>query len=435
MSSNVVLKVENVGKRYEIYEAPHHRLMQTLLRGRKQFYKEFWALKDISFEVRKGETIGIIGRNGCGKSTLLQIIAGTLAPTTGSVSVNGKVAALLELGSGFNPEFTGRENVYMNGAIMGFSRAEMDKKFNNIAAFADIGEFIDQPVKIYSSGMYVRLAFAATINFDPDIMIVDEALSVGDAYFQAKCYERIAAYQKKGNTLLLVTHSIGDIVKHCSRALLIREGGVLMDGLPRDVTNLYMDELFGKGKNDPPDENKSNTPNCEFMKGTKEVFHTRPGYRKEEYRWGNGGARILDYLVRTNGQDYPFIISSNTNVEFYFKVQFDADYNDLTAGFLIKTYDGVFLYGTNSFLATEGKQVIAVKAGQVIVFLFSMPINLNAGHYLISFGIAAGSQDLLVPLDRRYDSVLLTVERPVGFWGMVDFKAQFSMIEEVSCVK
>jgi len=218
MSSEIVLKVENIGKRYEIYEVPHHRLLQTLLRGRKQFYKEFWALRDVSFEVKKGECLGIIGRNGCGKSTLLQIIAGTLAPTTGSVSVNGKIAALLELGSGFNPEFTGRENVYMNGAIMGLSKAEMDQKFDEIAAFADIGEFIDQPVKIYSSGMYVRLAFAAAINVDPDILIIDEALSVGDELFQRKCFSRIEAIKSSGATILFVSHSGGTIVELCDRA-------------------------------------------------------------------------------------------------------------------------------------------------------------------------------------------------------------------------
>ena len=426
MSSEIVLKVENVGKRYEIYEAPHHRLFQTLWRGRKQFYKEFWALKDVSFEVKKGECLGIIGRNGCGKSTLLQIIAGTLAPTTGSVSVTGKVAALLELGSGFNPEFTGRENVYMNGAIMGLSRAEMDKKFDEIAAFADIGEFIEQPVKIYSSGMYVRLAFATTINFDPEIMVVDEALSVGDAYFQAKCYERIAAYKKKGNTLLLVTHSMGDVVKHCDRALFLRAGCVAIDGSARDATNLYMDELFGKKPANSNVDNKSETPTAEFLKGSNESFHSHPGYRKEEYRWGNGGARILDYLVRANGQDYPPVINSNERAEFYFKVRFDRDYTDLTPGFLIKTHDGIFLYGTNSFLAGEGKKTITAKAGQVMVFQFLLPVSLNAGHYLVSFGISSGPQELLEPLDRRYDSVLITVERSVGFWGMVDLNAQFS---------
>ena len=243
MSSEVVLKVENIGKRYEIYEAPHHRLLQTLLRGRKQFYKEFWALKDISFEVKKGECLGIIGRNGCGKSTLLQIIAGTLAPTTGSVKVNGKVAALLELGSGFNPEFTGRENVYMNGAIMGLSRLEMDKKFDEIAAFADIGEFIDQPVKIYSSGMYVRLAFAAAINVDPDILIIDESLAVGDMLFQLKCIKKIDQLRKSGLTLIFVSHDVGTVKKICERVLWIMEGRSHASGETVAIADSYSDYI------------------------------------------------------------------------------------------------------------------------------------------------------------------------------------------------
>lgn len=240
MSSEIVLKAENIGKRYEIYEAPHHRLLQTLLRGRKQFFKEFWALRNISFEIKKGETIGIIGRNGSGKSTLLQVIAGTLAPTAGSVSVNGRIAALLELGSGFNPEFTGRENVYMNGAIMEFSKAEMDEKFDRIVAFADIGEFIDQPVKIYSSGMYVRLAFAAAINVDPNILIIDEALAVGDMNFQAKCITALMRLKEKGATILFVSHDVGSVKSLCDRALYLEHGGLKAIGAASDVAELYV---------------------------------------------------------------------------------------------------------------------------------------------------------------------------------------------------
>ena len=249
MSSEVILKVENVGKRYEIYEAPHHRLLQTLLRGKKQFYKEFWALKDLSFEVKKGECLGIIGRSGCGKSTLLQIIAGTLASTTGSVSVTGKVAALLELGSGFNPEFTGRENVYMNGAIMGLSRTEIEQKFDEIAAFADIGEFIEQPVKIYSSGMMVRLAFAAAINVDPNILIIDEALSVGDVFFQQKCHARIEELISNGTTVIIVSHDMPSIEKYSDNVLLIDQGQMLFWGQPNEAVNRYYALFFDKPLN------------------------------------------------------------------------------------------------------------------------------------------------------------------------------------------
>lgn len=240
MSSEVVLRVNNISKRYELYEAPHHRLLQTLFHGRKQFYKEFWAARDISFEVKRGECLGIVGRNGSGKSTLLQIIAGTLAPTIGSVEVQGKVAALLELGSGFNPEFTGRENVYMNGAIQGISKKEMNKKIDDIAAFADIGEFFDQPVKIYSSGMYVRLAFAVAISIDPDILIVDEALAVGDGVFIHRCMNRFHELRAAGTTVLFVSHDITAMRLLTNNVLWLNDGQSVEFGSTTNVVDNYV---------------------------------------------------------------------------------------------------------------------------------------------------------------------------------------------------
>ncbi|MDX8377458.1 MAG: ABC transporter ATP-binding protein, partial [Mariprofundales bacterium] len=210
--SDIAIRVQNICKYYQIYSNPQDRLKQSLWRGRKQFYREFKALDDVSFEVKKGETVGIIGRNGSGKSTLLQIICGTLAPTSGDVEVNGRVAALLELGSGFNPEFTGRENVYMNATILGLSKKEIDARFDDIVAFADIGEFIEQPVKTYSSGMMMRLAFAVAINVKPDVLIIDEALSVGDVAFQRKCFGKIEEIRDAGATIMFVSHSEGSIV-------------------------------------------------------------------------------------------------------------------------------------------------------------------------------------------------------------------------------
>ena len=199
--SDVAIRIQNLSKCYHIYDKPRDRLMQMLARGRKQYFREFWALKEVSLDVKKGETVGIIGRNGSGKSTLLQMICGTLNPTSGSIQANGRIAALLELGSGFNPEFTGRENVYMNGSILGLSKEEIDSRFDDIAAFADIGEFIEQPVKTYSSGMMVRLAFSVAINVEPEILVVDEALSVGDEIFQRKCFSRIEAIRAGGATI------------------------------------------------------------------------------------------------------------------------------------------------------------------------------------------------------------------------------------------
>lgn len=244
MSSEIAIKLVGVGKNYHIYAKPQHRLLQMLAGNRKTYYRDFWAVKDISFTIHKGETVGIIGRNGSGKSTLLQMICGTLTPTTGTIEVNGRVAALLELGAGFNPEFTGRENVYMNAAMYGVSRAEVDTRLPAILTFADIGDFIDQPVKTYSSGMYVRLAFAIAINTAPDILIVDEALSVGDVRFQAKCMRRIKEIQELGTTILFVSHDISAVRTLCQRALWLDAGRVRMIGDIFPTSAEYIEYMF-----------------------------------------------------------------------------------------------------------------------------------------------------------------------------------------------
>jgi lipopolysaccharide transport system ATP-binding protein len=236
--------VAGLGKRYEIYDRPHQRLLQTILRGRRTFYREFWALADVTLAIRRGETLGLIGRNGSGKSTLLQLVAGTLTPTTGIVRTTGRVAALLELGSGFNPEFTGRENVYLNGAILGIPRHEMDQAIAAIEEFADIGDFIDQPVKMYSSGMMVRLAFAVAVHVTPDVLIIDEALAVGDTAFQSKCLERIRKMQRAGVAILLVSHAPNTIIEFCDRAAYIDRGRLVAVGNCRAIIERYTNDLI-----------------------------------------------------------------------------------------------------------------------------------------------------------------------------------------------
>ena len=241
--SDIAIKVESLSKCYQIYDKPHDRLLQMLTRGHKQFFREFWALKDVSFEVRKGETVGIIGRNGSGKSTLLKMICSTLNPTSGNIQANGRIAALLELGSGFNPEFTGRENVYMNGALLGLSKEQIDARYDDIAAFADIGNFLNQPVKTYSSGMVVRLAFAVIAHVDADILVVDEALSVGDAAFTQKCMRFIRKFREE-HSLLFVSHDTSTVINLCDRAIWLKDGRMQESGSSKYVCETYLNDIL-----------------------------------------------------------------------------------------------------------------------------------------------------------------------------------------------
>ncbi|NMJ14598.1 ABC transporter ATP-binding protein [Salmonella enterica subsp. enterica serovar Anatum] len=426
------IKVRNVGKAYKYYSSKWNRVIEKLLPGDKPQHSKKWVLKDISFTIKPGESVGIVGVNGAGKSTLLKLLTGTTQPTKGSIEIRGRVAALLELGMGFHPDFTGTQNVYMSGLMMGLSREDIERLLPEIEAFADIGDYINEPARIYSSGMLMRLAFAVATAARPDILIVDEALSVGDSRFQAKCYARIADFKKRGTTLLLVSHSAGDIVKHCERAIFLKDGDICMDGSARDVTNRYLDELFGKPGKAASNRTKNkgwiNDPAIKISpEEISDVYHTRPGYRPEEYRWGQGGAKIIDYLIQSNGEDFPPSLIGNQQVDFIMKVIFEHDFDCVVPGLLIKTLDGLFLYGTNSFLASEGRENISVSRGDIRVFKFSIPVDLNSSDYLLSFGISEGNpQTDMTPLDRRYDSIILHVTRSMDFWGIIDLKATFN---------
>ena len=423
-----ILEVNNISKSFRDYGGEFNRILSWF--GVDVAIKEeHEVIKPMSFSVSLGEAIGLVGKNGAGKSTLLKMITGTLKPTAGNITVHGKIGAILELGMGFSPELTGRENAYHSAGLMGYKKEQIDAVIDEIEAFADIGEYFDQAVRTYSSGMQARVAFSVATAFRPDILIVDEVLSVGDAYFQAKCYARIAAYKKEGTILFLVTHAMSDMVKHCTRALFIKDGQLVLDGTPKEVSNLYMDELFGKNKerNLPEIEANHEKNRLEKMQGKEDIFHTRRGYRKEEHRWGEGGAKILDYLITAQGESYPQVIESNALSTFSFKVLFEENYDDVTIGFLIKTHDGVFLYGTNSFLASKGSVQCQAKKGEAYIFTFTLPMHLNSGHYLISLGVATGALENLTPLDRRYDSILIHVQKHVDFWGIVDLQAKFEM--------
>jgi lipopolysaccharide transport system ATP-binding protein len=375
----------------------------------------------ISFGIEPGESLALIGKNGAGKSTLLKLITGVTQPTTGTISVRGRTSAILELGLGFSAELTGRQNIMQAGGMMGFSPSELSKLMPDIEAFAEIGSFMDKPLRVYSSGMQARLAFSLATATRPDVLIVDEVLSVGDVYFQAKCFDRIASFKEQGTTLLLVTHSISDVVRHADKALFMRDGEAAFFGEPRVACNLYLESVFGSSRLSQPPQSPLQ------LSDRNDVFHTRPNYRKEENRWGDGGARIVDYLVRSEGRDFPPSVRSNSLLELSFSVVFDADFEDVTPGMLLKGLDGLFVYGTNSFLLTQGQGPVSVKAGDRRVFTFTLPADLNAGHYLLSFGVSTGPQEHLVPLDRRYDAVILPIERPSGFWGVFDLRATFGV--------
>ncbi|WP_368195848.1 ABC transporter ATP-binding protein [Aeromonas sp. R2-2] len=430
-----MIKVNQLGKAYKQYPTRWARLAEWMLPGKKPRHSLKWVMQDVSFSIQPGESVGIMGVNGAGKSTLLKMITGTTQPTTGNIETTGRVAAMLELGMGFHPDFTGRQNVFMAGQLLGYSINDLHNLMPEIEAFAEIGNYIDQPLRMYSSGMQMRLAFSLATARRPDILIVDEALSVGDAYFQAKCYQRINQYKEAGTTLLLVSHSAGDIVKHCERAILLKNGHVELDGASRDVSNRYLDEMFGKKINNTVSDNKNpdSLMSRDFSEGVADIFSTRPGYRKEEHRWGKGGAEIIDYLIIADNQCYPPRIEGNEKTDFYFKVKFDADFKSVVPGLLIKTIEGVFLYGTNSFISTQGSEYIYASEGEVKTFRFSLPLTLNEGHYLISFGISSGDPlKELVPLDRRYDSILLYVGKIVQFWGIVDLEASFACVQNLT---
>ena len=447
MSSSFAIKVNELSKCYLLYEKPHDRLKQSIfprfqgLMGipRKHYYQEYWALKGCSLEIMKGETVGVIGRNGSGKSTLLQLICGTLTPTSGTVEVRGRVAALLELGAGFHPEFTGRENVYMNGALLGLTAEEIDERFDSIAAFADVGAFLDQPIKTYSSGMMVRLAFAVQAQVSPDIVIIDEALAVGDAKFQVKCFERLKQLKDSGATILLVTHSGEQIVTHCTQAILLHEGSVLEVGEPRHVVNCYMDLLFGKNQKALSLPSSPAAPLPEAPAGNinsllscaDDIFSTHTGYNPHEYRWGDGTATILDYYLAADNEPYPTAITSGQAITLGVAIKFYADLACPIFGVTIKTKEGVTVYGANSETLESSDFESKGGKGTVVMIEAVFCGRLAPGDYFISLGIATKQGADVLPHDRRYDAIHLQVLPVNTFFGLANLDLKLTAGEMV----
>ena len=417
-SDDVVLRIRHISKRFEIYDKPRHRLQQMLFGRWKTYFREFWALRDIDFEVKKGECVGIIGRNGAGKSTLLQIVTGTLQPTEGTVEHHGRIAALLELGSGFNPEFTGRENVYMNAAILGLTKAETDARYDDIVAFADIGEFIDQPVKTYSSGMMVRLAFAVNAFVDPDILIVDEALAVGDAMFQQKCMRFIRKF-KEEHTILFVSHDTGAVVNLCDRAVLLDGGQVKMIGSPKEVSERYLKDIYSETQV-VEGSRQEQDPQPERQQGKDEYYDMRrtlingSKYRNDmevfkfskESCFGAGGAEIENvYFSDLDGNPLSWIVGGEI-VRLTITVRALKEMSAPIIGYTVKDHLGQWILGDNTFITTQGAPV-RCGAGQRLVaeFEFYMP-TLQPGNYSIDCAVADGTQENHVQQQWLHDAVV-----------------------------
>lgn len=460
MSSDAVaIEVAGLSKCYTLYDQPSDRLRQFVLPrlqrmsglAPRRYYREFWALRDVSFDVRRGETMGIVGRNGAGKSTLLQIICGTLTPTSGSVRIAGRIAALLELGSGFNPDFTGLENVYLNATLLGLTRPQIDARLDAILSFADIGDFVREPVKTYSSGMVVRLAFAVQAQVDPDVMVVDEALAVGDARFQAKCFARLKALRDAGTTILFVSHSTEQVVTHCSRAVLIDGGQLLEIGEPRRVANRYLDLLFGRARVDASGAPGTRTPEPpstapasprdhlagadeSFLDQAASAYEQRPLYNPHEYRWGDKRASLLDFMLLNGDAPVAGAVTTGTRLRLVLKFRFDAPVVHPILGVTLKTREGVTVYGSNSEMQDLTGIAELGAPGSVHFASFEFESALAGGDYFISVGIASRDGIDVVPHDRRYDSIHFSVSAVPDFIGLVDLAGRMRLVSTATAV-
>lgn len=479
-----LISVKNVSKIYRLYDRPIDRLLESISIRKKSYHKDFFALQNISFTVNKGEAVGIIGTNGSGKSTMLKIITGVLSPTSGSVETKGTVCALLELGAGFNQDYTGIENIYMNGTMMGISKEEMDKKLPDILDFADIGDFVHQPVKSYSSGMFVRLAFALYISIDPEILIVDEALSVGDVFFQAKCYHRMDELKKKGTTILMVTHDLGSVMKYCDRVILFNKGEKVGEGLPGQMVDQYKKILAGKnpvaekfvdeqdflgdgkivnteksreelhGSDSEADKKQatatSTKPDVGQTSCTGEQVDTKQQVdrlkadfsakdsekperlMKDEMSinpsaqlYGNGKAEIVDFGIFDKDGKLSNILIKGERFTIRERIHF---YDEIAAPiftFTIKDKRGMDLSGTNTLF--EGENIPAVKAGDEYICSFSQKMNLQGGEYLLSISCTGFEGGEHTVYDRKYDITSITVLSNKNTVGIYDMESEVAL--------
>lgn len=445
MAAEYAIEIKDVTKIYRLYDKPIDRLKESLNIGHKEYHKDFYALSNISFSVEKGQTIGIIGTNGSGKSTILKIITGVLTPTSGQVKVDGTISALLELGAGFNMDYTGIENIYMNGTMMGFSRKEMEAKLQDILEFADIGDFVYQPVKTYSSGMFVRLAFALAINVEPEILIVDEALSVGDVFFQSKCYRRMDEIRKNGTTIVMVTHDMGSIIKYCDKVILLNRGEFIAEGSAGKMVDMYKKILAGQMEalreelaqmsdfsgekvvlaetgggqagEDPASADKA--PGSSLMRNKLTVNANR-----EEY--GDGRAEIFDMGLIDESGNITNLLLKGESFTIKEKIRFNDSIQAPIFTYTIKDKKGNDLTGTNTLF--EGTDIKPVKKGDVYEVAFTQKMTLQGGEYLLSMSCTGFENGEHVVYHRLYDVVNITVISNKNTVGVYDMEPEVEAV-------
>lgn len=414
----VAIRISDLSKIYKLYNKPSDRLKESLGLSRKHNFKEHYALKNVTFDIEQGDCVGIIGTNGSGKSTILKIITGVLSKTSGNLDVNGRISALLELGAGFNMEYTGIENIYLNGTMIGFTKEEIEEKLEAILEFADIGDFVYQPVKTYSSGMFVRLAFAVAINIDPEILIVDEALSVGDVFFQTKCFHKFEEFKKLGKTILFVSHDLSSISKYCDRVILLNRGVKLAEGTPKDMINMYKKLLVNQLDVDTLEDVcvKSQVTQHD---ANKDAWKNNFTINESVSDYGEKQAEIVDFAIIDQYESMNNLIEKGTKFKVKVKLQFHETINNPIFTFTIKNVHGTDITGTNTMY--EHVETGLVKEGEERIVTYEQQMDLQGGDYLISVGCTGYVGDEFKVYHRLYDLVSLSVisdKNTVGFFDM-----------------
>lgn len=418
-----VIRCENISKVYKLYDNPGNRVREALGLSKKKLYKEHFALSDICMDIHKGECVGIIGTNGAGKSTLLKIITGVLNPSSGTVEVNGKISALLELGAGFNMEYTGIENIFINGRMTGFSKNEVEKKLQSILDFADIGDFVYQPVKTYSSGMFVRLAFAVAINIEPDILIVDEALAVGDVFFQAKCFKKFEEFKNQGKTILFVSHALGTIQKYCDRVVLLNKGQKMAEGTPKKIIDLYNKQLADDVKENK--EAASGAGSQDRDKELDEKWNEKMVTNPKALEYGDKSAEIIDFCIKDEKGNITNNIIKDTYFEIMMKVRFNETIKDPIFAFTIKDLKGTELTGTNNKL--QEMNIDEVERGSIKCITFRQKMILQSYEYLLCLGCTGFQGGELNVYHRLYDVCNISVLANRDTVGIFDIASEIEI--------